>query len=505
MTEKPYPAFIDFCIENDKGNLEFKPAIVAQWLKENEHFKTNRENSILYYYNKACGKWDVNGEVRLQEILSELLGEENRSCHYTNIRHALKGLTYEDITFSQKIACTNGLLNVETGELTPFTPEEMTFYSIPHAYNPDIDKTKLVNWLDFLKQVANPEDIPMLQEWMGYALLPSYPYHHALWIHGEGRNGKGVFDRTIKGILGVSNVSTVGLERLDGTQRFVLKDLYGKLYNSSSEPVSNKIFQTEIFQKVTGGDLISAEFKGANQEVNFVNSAKMTIIGNKFPKIINPTVAFKDRMLFVTFPNYFDEKTRVADLEKEWLSDPEQCSAILNWMLEGLKRLRAQGYFTRSKNQLETEILFQRVTDTVGAFQKEWGLLDKNMVTTRAEALEAYYQYCELLGVKPVDKSDFTNEMQRLSPKVKDGWVYKPIKERAWLGFGLQPSKTEQTKPIEQIAQIEQHSIPRYLSHSKKYQEYKGVPSVPSVPKAPRTLGSSLNFEPTNKGENQHE
>ena len=154
---------------------------------------------------------------------------------------------------------------------------------------------KLEKWLTFLNQVANPEDIPLLQEWFGYCFLPDYRFHKALWIHGEGRNGKGVFDRTIKGLVGLKNVSTVGLEQLDGTQRFILKDLYGKLYNSSSEPLSNKVFQTELFQKITGADVINAEFKNRNEPVEFVNCSKVTIIGNKFPRIRSPTQAFKDR------------------------------------------------------------------------------------------------------------------------------------------------------------------------------------------------------------------
>ena len=110
-------------------------------------------------------------------------------------------MTYEQIEFSQKLACENGLLDLTTLTLTPFNEKEMVFHKIPVTYNEGVDKNKLNNWLEFLKQVANPEDIPLLQEWFGYCYLARLSkLHKALWIHGHGRNGKGVFDRTIKGI-----------------------------------------------------------------------------------------------------------------------------------------------------------------------------------------------------------------------------------------------------------------------------------------------------------------
>ena len=99
----------------------------------------------------------------------------------------------------------------------------MAFYSFPEKYDPNAKKRR--NWLGFFWQVVNTEDIPLLQEWFGYCLLPDYRFHYALWVHGEGRNGKGVFDRTIQGIVGKNNVVSVGLEELDGEHRFVLKDL----------------------------------------------------------------------------------------------------------------------------------------------------------------------------------------------------------------------------------------------------------------------------------------
>ena len=255
---KAYFGYDHFIAEDDDTGekLGFKPAKVAAYIATEEKFLTDIKTGILYFYNGKT--WVPNAEPYLEYILVKILGEENKVSHFKNILHSLKGLTYDNITFSKKIAVENGLFDVETQTLTEFSADEMPFYAFPVTYNPKVDPSKLDNWLEYLKQVVNPDDVPLLQQWFGYCLLPDYRFHKALWIHGEGRNGKGVYDRTIQGIIGKQNVVAQGLEELDGTHRFALKNYYGKLYAVSSEPATNKIFRTELFQKLCGSDVIQA-------------------------------------------------------------------------------------------------------------------------------------------------------------------------------------------------------------------------------------------------------
>lgn len=478
--KKSYPIYEAFIAERDDGTKEpFKPAKVAKWIDDNENFKTDMKTEIVYYYD---GKfWTRHGEPYLRKIISQILGDEEKESLSRNVQFALRNLTLSKIDFCKKIAVENGLLNLETNpiELEPFSPKEMTFYSLPVTYNPSVDPHKIDNWLEFLKQVAHPDDIPLLQEWFGYCLLPSFPFHKTLWIYGKGRNGKGVFDRTIQGILGADNVHSFRLEYLD--ERFALKDFYGKLYAVSSEPASNRIFRTETFQKLTGGDRIEAEFKGKNEKVSFPNCAKITIIGNKFSRVDNPTDAFKDRMMFVKFTRFFSDGERIHDLEKIWLNDPEQRSAILNWALEGLVRLYSQNGFTKTKEQEQTEIEFERISNPESAFQKDVGIIAKGLVTTRTAALEAYQQYSEAHGI-PLQKnyqSAFTKQMQTLAPKVRDGWTKVEGKnQRAWINFGLKTNGDQPQQP-----QQPHHFILTEFGDesSKNIENKKGVVSVVNV------------------------
>jgi P4 family phage/plasmid primase-like protien len=422
--------FSDFC--DDKGI--FKPALVAKLLSVNMHFKADRRTEILYHYDGKS--WNDNGEVHLQELLTQILGEENKQSRYNDILHDLKGLVYEDVAFSRKIALENGLLDLENAniKLEPFSPEEMPFHSLPTTYDKD---AKCPSWEEFIKQVVNPDDIATLQEWSGYLLLPDYRFHKLLWVHGAGRNGKGVWQRTMEAILGEDNISSVGLEELDGSHRFALRQLYGSLFNPCSEPAINKILQTPLLKKATGQDTIDAEIKGKQKRLKFRNYAKITVIANRFPRVQDTTVAFKERRLFIKFPNeYLDSNgTQIPNLENVWLNNPQEKSGILNWMLDGLKRLLAQGHFTQSKTQQETEMEFQKASDSISAFLTEMGVFNRILVTTRSKAFDSYKNYCDVFGLFAESEKKFTVRLKE-TPKIAVGMVTNP-RERAWKGLGL--------------------------------------------------------------------
>ncbi len=408
IQEKDYPDYSAFC-EDQEEQTGFKPALVAEYLAEHEHFKTDRKNDILYFGDTAKGAWNKDGETVLREICGKILGRENKVCHYNNILHHLKSITYQEIQFSKKIACENGLLDVETGEFTPFNLDEMALHQIDCVYDKDAE---CPSFLEFLHQILNQDDVTTLQEWSGYLLLPDYRFHKLMWIHGQGRNGKGVWQRTMEGILGEQNVSSIGLEELDGNHRFALECLYGKLFNPCSEPTTNRILQTSLLKKATGQDTIEAEIKGKQKRLKFRNTAKITVIANKFPKVRDETLAFRDRRLFITFPNEFTGKNSIVNLERVWLENSAEKSGILNWMLQGLHRLLSNGCFSESKSQEETEILFERASDTIGAFLREMAVYGKNHEAYRSCAYDSYKEYCEVFGLDQESDKKFTQRLK---------------------------------------------------------------------------------------------
>lgn len=381
--------------------------------------------------------------------------------------------------FSRKIAVENGLLDLETLELTEFTPEEMALHQIDAKYEKD---AKSDHWLKFLEKVVAPEDALTLQEWSGYLLLADYRFHKLMWIHGEGRNGKGVWQRTMESILGLANVSSVGLEEFDGNHRFAMALLHNKLFNPCSEPTTNRILQTALLKKATGQDLIEAEIKKVQKRVKFRNCAKITVIANKFPKVRDTTTAFKERRIFIKFPNEFTGSDCIPNIERNWLDDPGQRSGILNWMLEGLQRLLINGCFTVSKTQEETEIAFERASDTISAFLKEIVIFNKNLVTTRAEAYATYKEYCDLFGLDQETDKKFTQRLKE-TPKISVA-TFPPKNLRAWKGLGVKKINEDGTldqSHLTHLTDFEEKPLHKNLETEENNHIEKCVKSVKSV------------------------
>lgn len=55
---------------------------------------------------------------------------------------------------------------------------------LPVNYNPDAPEA--VTWLSFLEQLLYQEDIPTLQEFIGYCLIPSNKGQRMMIIKGNG-------------------------------------------------------------------------------------------------------------------------------------------------------------------------------------------------------------------------------------------------------------------------------------------------------------------------------
>ena len=71
---------------------------------------------------------------------------------------------------------------------------------LPVRYNPDAPAPE--KWLAFLDDLLEKEDIPVLQEFMGYVMIPSNRGQKMLLMIGNGGEGKSRIGRVLRAILG---------------------------------------------------------------------------------------------------------------------------------------------------------------------------------------------------------------------------------------------------------------------------------------------------------------
>jgi phage/plasmid-associated DNA primase len=119
--------------------------------------------------------------------------------------------------------------------------------------------------------------------------------------------------------------------------------IYGTAANIRNEITADGLENVERFKELTGGgDRITAEYKGQDK-FEFTVSQKFLFATNEVPSIERADEAFYNRCLFVRFPDTVPESEQDKALQDKLR---EEKSGILNWMLEGLRRLMDQGQFS---------------------------------------------------------------------------------------------------------------------------------------------------------------
>jgi len=461
-------------------------------------FKTPDDIEEIYVFHEGIYE---EAETMIKGLVEHWLGTDE-STHFMGevLGHIRRSNYVKRIEFNKPeaiIPVQNGLLNLNTLELNPFDKDKIFTFKSTVTY----DKTK--SCTKFLKAVSewvDPQDVPLLQEISGYCLLPGMPFHQLFFLHGTGFNGKGSYIRTLQAILGKDHCSNLDLEEFDGKHRFAMARLYGKMINVSSEPRTDKDLQTSLVKKVSGEDFIDAEQKNKQKRLTFTNTAKPFILGNKFPKVNDNTIAFWERAVTLKFPSNFIGKRQIPTIWNTWINDQDEMSGILNWMIEGLHRLIKNNGFTKTKSSEETKIEFQKLSDTTGAFLNERCERFKEGCYIKRELYEIYKEYCDIEGLLDCDTlAQFSAKLKNIVWIKSDRIMMKGKREYVWIGLKVtilptlptlptpllltsfeSINKEESNKRVGSLGSLGNSEESLVCGHCKKW--HTGVCSFPSDP-----------------------
>jgi P4 family phage/plasmid primase-like protien len=413
-------------------------ALLLEILKKEYRYKTPTDTEELHYYKD--GIYNPCEHV-IKNRLEKELGSDVTTSQVDEVLEHLRWHSYverdEFNKYGGYIPFNNGLLELETLKLHPFNPDQVFTYKLTDNYNIDDDCPAFKKWLS---EVQTPDNILLLQEYAGYCLLPSMPFHKSMWFVGEGRNGKTTYMNTLEAIIGKQNISSISLQALNGERNFIEYEFYGKLVNISSEPTTKRELETPLFKRLTGNDYISAEVKNRQKRVIFQNFAKFYILGNKYPRVRDNTTAFKQRIIIVKWEKQFLEGiNQIQNIEKQWLNNPQERSGIINWMLQGLQRLNQNGRFSMNQTQEENMLEFLRNSDSIAAWIQERLLFNREKHVEREEAMTDYMEYCDYYGIYQAEKKQVFDRL-RNTARVRDAQAKSLGKMlRVWKGIELKP------------------------------------------------------------------
>lgn len=349
--------------------LAARMAIPARWWRgdfyqwDGTRYREWRAEAVdNYLYRETADAWfEGAGE---DEGTKPWRPSENKIA---GVSHALsRGVLYrpsdeEPQDSPAQVACLNGVYDVAGDALLPHTPERFNLQSVPFAYDPE---AKAPTWEWFLNDVL-PEDAQrFLQEWFGYVLSGRTDLEKIANLVGRRRSGKGTISTVLDALVGEENCAAPSLPSLVGT--FGEQPLLGKTlatFSDISWSFRDVAEAVEIIKKISGNDARDVNRK--NRDVWHGRlGVRFMIMGNDMPRFTDASGALAGRMIHVQFPGTFYGRER-PNVKQDLLAE---LPGILNWAIEGLRRLTAAGRFTVPQTSEELAAEVRRQQSPVQAF-----------------------------------------------------------------------------------------------------------------------------------------
>ena len=317
--------------------------------------------------------------------------------------------------------CTNGMVDLRTGELLPHSPEHMSYVQVTAAYEPDTATPNYDAWLrEALRQegATDAEVAAMvddIEETAGTMLDPSRTPSKTLFLFGPSRSGKSTFLRLLRAVAGARNTSAVTLHNL-ATDQFAAANLYGKMLNVAADLSNKHVEDLSLFKMITGEDVVQANRKYGNQ-FEFTNQCLVAFSANELPTVSEASRAYAERMKPFNFPNSFagrEDKT----LEDKLMSE---LPGILARWVKAYGRFLARGGY--GKTDAATQANFEAKSDRVVQFFQDmcsvapatYGQkMDAATATGRRDVAVAFNAWAERNGGSKMGERAFFNRFAQM-------------------------------------------------------------------------------------------
>lgn len=400
--------------------------LLVQAIKEERRLYTTRDDDYAEVWIYEDGIYIPNGKTFVKEFCRHIIEDRYSVGFVETVIAKIEADTYIDLkkffdnnNLVGELAVQNGILDVFTKELKPFTPDKVFFNKLPVTYEPTALKCEAV--LTHLKNVLkNQSDLPLIQELFGYLLLKDYRFEKAFMFVGSGRNGKSKTMELMKRFLGIENCVNIPLQQLEDDM-FSMSELFGKMANLCGDLSQKALSNTGYFKALTGRDMLSAQRKYKTR-ISFVNYAKMIFSTNELPRTHDISPAFWKRWIILEFPYMFVEKElfdsapdktglKVGDSDiVAKICSPSEMMGLLNWALEGLDRLLKNDSFSFAKSVEEVHNLWLTKSDSFSAFCNE--RIESGDIYCQIRTMDLkreYAKYCEKNKIRLRDDRHIKN------------------------------------------------------------------------------------------------
>ena len=287
---------------------------------------------------------------------------------------------------------------------------------------------KCEEWDTFVDEImcSDKELAKYLQKACGYALTADTRLECMFFLYGpKTRNGKSTFVDTLLNVFGdygksvqPATIAQRGTSNGSSPNSDVAR-LVGSRFVSISEPPAGFNMDGARVKQITGNDKITSRFL-FGEFFEYTPNFKIFVNTNHLPSINDDTLFASGRIKVIPFNNHFDEDQQNKEL-KHLFRKPENLSAILNWLLEGLRLYKKEG-LTEPQAVKDAIKDYRESSDLVSIFFssriEECTTPEK---IKRGEFYAAYSAWCSENYMSTISRNDFYSVLKRKYKVVRDG------------------------------------------------------------------------------------
>ena len=309
---------------------------------------------------------------------------------------------------------------------------------LPVAYNPNAPKPD--KWLSFLSELLYPEDIPTLQEFIGYCLIPSNKGQRMMVIKGSGGEGKSQIGAVLSALFGC-NMKDGSIGKIS-ENRFARADLEHVLLCIDDDMRMEALRQTNYVKSiVTAQGKMDLERKGKQSYQGWMYARLLAFSNGDLQALFDRSDGFYRRQLVLTTREKPVNRVDDPDLAEKMKAEIE---GIFLWAFEGLKRLAANNYkFTESARTIENREAVKRDNNNVYDFLESEGYirLKADACISSKDCYEIYRMWCEENNLTALKPRSFSDALMAASGKYNlehCNTVTNPAGRRVWGFMGIE-------------------------------------------------------------------
>lgn len=394
------------------------------------------------FFRGAWQKWERGFYQEVKSIyrfIKKVLRENRyRGVKISKARHGSveffceQELTIEDETvvddYPQYFNVENGLFNLDTMKLEKHRKDVYCTAQAGFPFDALADCPMFRRWLaDMLVHDGTAKTdfslVSFVQEMMGYCLTADTSHRTSFWIIGGPGTGKSTLVNLMVKMM-KSYHKTIDLNQL-ATNRFLLATIAGKRLITSVEASAGVRLEDGIYKTLVSDDVVLADVKNRDP-IEFIPQGKIVWAMNNLPYVSDRSGAVYSRVKIVPMTRQIPRTEWDLQLDEKLSAE---LPGIFNFALQGLKRLREQGHFTRVEQSEKLSDEYRKMQDIYTAFleDSEWCILDDEQSTKATQLYQTFSSWARAAGINHhASKISIAREWERLGliKKRKNDGVY---------------------------------------------------------------------------------